>query len=79
MRGRRLKVDIGPTHVRYRLVEGEPLEVLHHGEPLTVTAGAPVERPVPPATVRPEPQQPRGRRPAGLATEEEQLRPETPE
>ncbi|MER6429636.1 glycoside hydrolase family 65 protein [Streptomyces sp900105245] len=79
MRGRRLKVDIGPTHVRYRLVKGEPLEVLHHGEPLTVTAGAPVERPVPPATARPEPQQPRGRRPAGLATEEEQLRPETQE
>ncbi|UXY33743.1 glycoside hydrolase family 65 protein [Streptomyces albidocamelliae] len=79
MRGRRLKVDIGPTHVRYRLVEGEPLEVLHHGEPLTVTAGAPVERPVPPATARPEPQQPRGRRPAGLATEEEQLRPEAQE
>ncbi|MER6277988.1 glycoside hydrolase family 65 protein [Streptomyces sp900105245] len=79
MRGRRLKVDIGPTHVRYRLVEGEPLEVLHHGEPLTVTAGAPVERPVPPAAARPEPQQPRGRRPAGLATEEEQLRPETQE
>ncbi|ROP55484.1 glycoside hydrolase family 65 protein [Streptomyces sp. PanSC9] len=79
MRGRRLKVDIGPTHVRYRLVEGEPLEALHHGEPLTVTAGAPVERPVPPATARPEPQQPRGRRPAGLATEEEQLRPETQE
>ncbi|MGY4997139.1 glycoside hydrolase family 65 protein [Streptomyces sp. 900105245] len=79
MRGRRLKVDIGPTHVRYRLVEGEPLEVLHHGEPLTVTAGAPVERPVPPATARPEPQQPRGRRPTGLATEEEQLRPEAQE
>ncbi|MFJ3233961.1 glycoside hydrolase family 65 protein [Streptomyces sp. NPDC086787] len=71
VRGRRLKVDIGPSGARYTLVEGEPLEVMHHGEPLTVTTQAPVDRPVPPVPARPEPQQPRGRRPVGLPGEGE--------
>ncbi|MBY8840687.1 glycoside hydrolase family 65 protein [Streptomyces sp. SP2-10] len=71
MRGRRLKVDIGRSRARYQLVEGEPLEVLHHGETVTVTTEAPVERLVPPAPARPEPQQPPGRHPEGLLTGEE--------
>ncbi|MFJ3307475.1 glycoside hydrolase family 65 protein [Streptomyces sp. NPDC086549] len=66
VRGHRLNVDIGPANARYTLVEGEPLEVLHHGEPVTVTTDEPVDRPVPPVPARPEPQQPRGRRPVGL-------------
>ncbi|MFF8732427.1 glycoside hydrolase family 65 protein [Streptomyces sp. NPDC015171] len=78
VRGRRLKVEIEQTRVRYRLVEGEPLEVRHFGEPLTVTAEAPVERRVPPAPARPEPQQPQGRRPEGLPAGEES-REETPQ
>ncbi|MEW2288150.1 glycosyl hydrolase family 65 protein [Streptomyces sp. NPDC047841] len=79
VRGRRLKVDIGRSHVRYRLVEGEPLDMLHHGEPthLTTTDG-PVDRPMPRPPARPEPQQPPGRRPVGLPTGEED-RAETPE
>ncbi|MCZ0990887.1 glycoside hydrolase family 65 protein [Streptomyces diastatochromogenes] len=72
VRGRRLKVDIGPSHARYRLVEGEPLVVLHHGEPVTVTTDAPTDRPMPPVPARPEPQQPSGRRPVGLLAGEEQ-------
>jgi alpha,alpha-trehalose phosphorylase len=71
VRGRRLNVDLEQTRARYRLVEGEPLVVLHHGEPMTVTADAPVDRPIPPAPVRPEPQQPRGRRPEALPDAEE--------
>ncbi|MFG2606509.1 glycoside hydrolase family 65 protein [Streptomyces sp. NPDC048514] len=78
VRGRRLTVDLEQTRARYRLVEGEPLVVLHHGEPMTVTADAAVDRPVPPAPVRPEPQQPRGRRPEGLRDADEAA-PETPE
>ncbi|GAB1334013.1 glycosyl hydrolase family 65 protein [Streptomyces sp. E-15] len=66
VRGRRLRVDVGRTNVRYALAEGEPLVVLHHGEPVTLTAGTPVDRPMPPAPARPEPQQPPGRRPIGL-------------
>ncbi|MGW7425627.1 glycoside hydrolase family 65 protein [Streptomyces sp. NPDC054813] len=77
-RGQRLKVDIGRTRARYQLVEGEPLTVLHFGEPLTVTVDEPVDRQVPPGSVRPEPQQPRGRRPEGLPSEEEP-REETPD
>ncbi|MET9383644.1 glycosyl hydrolase family 65 protein [Streptomyces sp. NPDC002928] len=71
IRGRRLKVDIGQTHARYQLIEGEPLVVLHHGEPTTVLTDAPVDRRVPPTPTRPEPQQPQGRRPMGLPIEEE--------
>ncbi|MFF4546767.1 glycoside hydrolase family 65 protein [Streptomyces sp. NPDC001435] len=71
VRGRRLKVDIGPANARYVLEEGDPLEVLHHGEPMTLTTGTPLDRPVPPAPARPEPQQPRGRRPVGLPGGEE--------
>ncbi|MFE2578605.1 glycoside hydrolase family 65 protein [Streptomyces sp. NPDC059378] len=71
VRGRRLKVDIGPADARYLLQEGEPLEVLHHGEPMSLTVGVPVDRPVPPVPARPEPQQPRGRRPVGLPGGEE--------
>ncbi|MFF1282859.1 glycoside hydrolase family 65 protein [Streptomyces sp. NPDC058299] len=71
VRGRRLKVDVGRSHTRYRLVEGEPLVVLHHGEPVTVSADAPVVCRMPPVPTRPEPQQPPGRRPVGLAAGEE--------
>ncbi|MFE0515220.1 glycoside hydrolase family 65 protein [Streptomyces sp. NPDC058964] len=71
VRGSRLKVDIGPTHARYTLMAGEPVEILHYAEPLTVTAGTAVDRPTPPVPTRPEPQQPRGRRPAGLPGGEE--------
>ncbi|MEU7303913.1 glycosyl hydrolase family 65 protein [Streptomyces sp. NPDC007189] len=66
VRGRRLRVDIGPSHARYRLLEGEPLVVLDHGEPVTVTADATVERRIPPTPMLPEPQQPPGRRPLGV-------------
>ncbi|MEU9008971.1 glycosyl hydrolase family 65 protein [Streptomyces sp. NPDC048479] len=64
VRGRRLHVDIRSSAAVYTLVEGDPLKILHHGEPLTVTVSRPVERPLPPVPVQPEPQQPRGRRPA---------------
>ncbi|MFI9247472.1 glycoside hydrolase family 65 protein [Streptomyces sp. NPDC053086] len=69
--GRRMKVDIGRSHARYQLVEGEPLVILHHGEPVTVTADTPADRPVPALPARPEPQQPAGRRPEGLSSGEE--------
>ncbi|MFD7445619.1 glycoside hydrolase family 65 protein [Streptomyces sp. NPDC059909] len=67
VRGRTLRVDIRSSAARYTLVEGDPLHLLHHGEPLTLTASEPVERPLPPVSVLPEPQQPTGRRPADRA------------
>jgi alpha,alpha-trehalose phosphorylase len=35
----------------------------HHGEPITISADAPVSRPIPPAPQRDAPQQPPGRAP----------------
>ncbi|MDF2748961.1 MAG: Maltose phosphorylase [Gaiellaceae bacterium] len=62
-RGRRLCIDIGREGVRYALLEGEPLDVLHHGEPLTIGAGEPqaLELPAPPTPAPVQP--PRGRAP----------------
>ncbi|MEU0008230.1 glycosyl hydrolase family 65 protein [Streptomyces sp. NPDC006314] len=71
VRGRRVKVDIGESRTRYQLVEGEPMVVLHHKEPMTLVPGEPVDRPTPAAPARPEPQQPPGRRPIGLTTGEQ--------
>jgi alpha,alpha-trehalose phosphorylase len=63
-RGRRLCVGVDRTHARYELLGGEALEITHHGEPLTLTApGLPETRDIPPAPVRPRPDQPPGREP----------------
>jgi alpha,alpha-trehalose phosphorylase len=62
-RGRRLRVDVRPRWARYELLDGEPLEILHHAEPLTVAPGAPETRDLPPAVRRPLPEQPPGRTP----------------
>ena len=40
-RGRCLHVDIHSDHARYELLYGEPFEVLHCGQPVSVTTAAP--------------------------------------
>jgi alpha,alpha-trehalose phosphorylase len=62
-RGRRLLVDIGDQQVTYTLAEGEPLEVVHHGDPATIEPGRPLRRPIPPAPEREAPTQPARRAP----------------
>lgn len=62
-RGRRLLVEVTAEQARYTLLDGEPLELLHHGEPLTVTARSPLAREVPPPPRRDAPSQPKGREP----------------
>lgn len=62
-RGSRLGVEVHPDRAIYRLLAGDPLEVVHHGERITVGAGAPVTRPIPPAPRHPAPTQPAGRAP----------------
>ena len=62
-RGRCLEVEAGKTHATYRLHDGEPVEIRHHGEPVTVSSGAPVRREIPPAADLPAPSQPPGRAP----------------
>ena len=63
-RGRRLRVGIGRDSVRYEVLDGEPLTIRHYGEDVTVAAGSPESRPLPPLPQRPPPQQPPGRGPA---------------
>ena len=63
-RGRRLMVEATAAEATYTLVEGEPLELGHHGETISVAKGQPVTSAIPPAPVRPTPLQPPGRAPA---------------
>jgi alpha,alpha-trehalose phosphorylase len=62
-RGRRLRVDVHAGEASYELLDGEPLELVHHGEGLTLRAGALETRPIPPAPRPPAAEQPPGRRP----------------
>jgi alpha,alpha-trehalose phosphorylase len=62
-RGRRLKVEVTDAAALYTLLDGEPLELGHHGRLVTVAAGKPQRLPVPPAPVRQDPTQPAGRAP----------------
>ncbi len=63
-RGRRLLVDIRHDKATYTLSDGEPLEIVHHGESATVAADAPLVRPLPPLPQLAAPTQPPGRAPA---------------
>ena len=62
-RGRRLRVEIRPEDVRYSLLEGDPLELFHAGEPLTVACDSPQTRARPPTPAPPPTAQPPGRPP----------------
>ena len=64
-RGRRLRVEVGHREAVYTLLEGQPLEVRHHGERLRLAPGEPASREVPPAPRLERPRQPAGREPAG--------------
>ncbi|MDQ4081757.1 MAG: family 65 glycosyl hydrolase, partial [Actinomycetota bacterium] len=62
-RGRRLRVEVKAESARYELLDGDALELSHHGEPFTVAAGASETRPIPRAPARSKPAQPPGRTP----------------
>ncbi|WP_333776281.1 glycoside hydrolase family 65 protein [Streptomyces sp. IBSBF 3136] len=64
-RGRRLRVEIGADKTTYTLLDGPPLTVHHHGEPLRVSTDEPAVRSVPPVAYRPAPEQPPHRAPNG--------------
>jgi alpha,alpha-trehalose phosphorylase len=67
-RGLRVRVDVDRDEVTYSLRDGHDgaeLELLHHGEAITVTSDKPVVMSVPPLpAVGPSPRQPWGRAPA---------------
>jgi alpha,alpha-trehalose phosphorylase len=62
-RGRRVCVTVERADARYELLDGEALDLRHHGEDFTLHPGTPAVRDVPPAPQRPRPAQPPGRSP----------------
>jgi alpha,alpha-trehalose phosphorylase len=62
-RGRGLCVTVRSREACYELTRGEALELVHHGEPLTVEPGTPETRPIPRPPPRTPPEQPAGRAP----------------
>jgi alpha,alpha-trehalose phosphorylase len=71
LHGRRLLVEAGKTHATYTLVAGAPVEVVHHGKPITVSAERPATEPIPALMAREAPIQPHGRAPARRGTSDE--------
>jgi len=63
IRGRRLRVEVTHAEATYTLTDGDPLEIMHHGQPVSLSAGTPQARPIPAAPSRTRPSQPPGREP----------------
>lgn len=63
VRGRRLHMVVRHDEVRYELTDGEPLDFEHEGEPLTVSVGSPITRPLAVMPTLETPEQPAGRAP----------------
>jgi alpha,alpha-trehalose phosphorylase len=63
-RERQLHVEVTRREATYTLRSGEPVDLSHHGEPLTLTAETPQSRPIPPRAPKEPPRQPKGRAPA---------------
>jgi alpha,alpha-trehalose phosphorylase len=62
--GRSLQVEVDRDQARYSLLDGEPLDIHHHGERARVASGEPVARSIPALEPSLAPAQPRGREPA---------------
>jgi alpha,alpha-trehalose phosphorylase len=67
-RGRRLRVEVTPAAATYELVDGEPLELDHFGEPILLDPGVPVTAAIDRGVARPSAAQPPGRTPARRGT-----------
>jgi alpha,alpha-trehalose phosphorylase len=68
-KGRVLRVEVTKADATYTLGSGEPLEIAHHGRPLTVTTEGTGPQPIPPAPDRPAPAQPPGRTPLSRSSD----------
>jgi alpha,alpha-trehalose phosphorylase len=64
IRGHQLRVEVTHPSARYLLADGNPLDIQHHGERLTLSSGKQQERPIPAIAQQPPPAQPPGRAPA---------------
>lgn len=63
VRGRRLRLEITPSTTTYRLLEGEPLQIVHDRKPVRVTCENPLFLPTRKAPLLTPPTQPCGRAP----------------
>jgi alpha,alpha-trehalose phosphorylase len=63
-RGRTLLVEVNHERARYSILRGDPLELTHHGETITVSPDEPQALAIPALPARPAPSQPPGRVPA---------------
>lgn len=52
-RGRRVRVAVHPERVEYTLLEGDPLDILHHGETVRLHSGRPAVKATPGADCPP--------------------------
>jgi alpha,alpha-trehalose phosphorylase len=59
----RLRVEATAAAATYRLLDGPPLVVCHHGEEILLTLGETISRPIPHIKAGPRPSQPPGREP----------------
>jgi alpha,alpha-trehalose phosphorylase len=62
-RGCRLRVEVTATEATYRLLDGSPLRVRHHGEEILLSVDGAITRSIPPIKAGPPPSQPAGRAP----------------
>ena len=62
-RGQKVHAEITRTKTKYSLADGEPIEIVHDGEKLTLAADKPLTRPMAAIPPRPRPSQPAGREP----------------
>jgi alpha,alpha-trehalose phosphorylase len=58
--GRCLRVEVTPRQATYRLTRGDPLEITHYGERLTIAGDKPVRKSIPRLPARDAPLQPPG-------------------
>ncbi len=64
VRSRRLRVEVTHPAARYRLADGDPLDISHYGTRLRLAPGDWQEHAIPAVAPRPRPSQPPGRAPA---------------
>jgi alpha,alpha-trehalose phosphorylase len=60
---RSLRVEATQRHARYTLIDGEPLDIEHHGEAVVLQPDQTLELRIPSIPTRPAPSQPPGRAP----------------
>ena len=58
-----MKVEFDHRQAEYTVMDGDPLELTHHGNALTVSKDSPVTAPIPRLQERKRPSQPPGREP----------------